>query len=76
LWRESWGVGCWQEAARLRRGYPKWVVMWLAPIRQFRAYGQLPGTRRDTTLTGRTAAGLAAQLTQAERAARPGKDRT
>jgi len=50
--------------------------MWLAPIRQFRAYGQLPGTRRDTTLTGRTAAGLAAQLTQAERAARPGKDRT
>jgi hypothetical protein len=29
-------------------------VIWLAPIRRFRAYARLPGTRRDTALTAAT----------------------
>ena len=27
-------TGRWREAARLRREHPKWVIIWLAPIRQ------------------------------------------
>jgi hypothetical protein len=69
----------WREAARLRREHPAWVVIWLAPIRQFRGYARLPGARRDTALTAATPAGLAAQIGQAEQvgrpAARPPKDR-
>ena len=62
-------AGRWREAARLRREHPRWVVIWLAPLRQFRAYARLPGARRDTALTARTPAGLAAQISQAEQAA-------
>jgi len=62
-------AGRWREASRLRREHPRWVVIWLASIRQFRAYARLPGTRRDTALTARTPAGLASQISQAEQAA-------
>jgi len=62
----------WREAARLRRAHPRWVVIWLAPIARFRAYARLPGARRDTALT---AADPAAQIGQAEQAARHPKDR-
>jgi hypothetical protein len=62
-------AGRWREAARLRREHPKWVVIWLAPIRQFRAYARLPGARRDTALTAPTTAGLAAQISHAEQPA-------
>lgn len=60
----------WREAARLRREHPRWIVIWLAPIRQFRAYARLPGARRDTALTARTPGDLAALITQAEQGAR------
>jgi hypothetical protein len=65
----------WREAARLRCEHPRWVVIWLAPIRKFRAYARLPGTRRDTALTGSTPAGLADQIGQAEQASHSPKDR-
>ena len=68
-------AGRWREAARLRREYPRWVIIWLAPIQRFRAYARLPGTRRDLTLTADTPTGLAAQIAQAEQADRPAKDR-
>jgi hypothetical protein len=63
-------AGCWQEAARLRREHPGWIVIWLAPIRQYKAYRRLPGARRDTALAARTPGDLAAQITQAEQARR------
>ena len=47
-------AGRWREAARLRREHSRWIVIWLAPIRRFRAYARLPGTRRDTALTAAT----------------------
>jgi hypothetical protein len=61
---------CWREAARLRRELPHWVIIWLSPAHEFRAYGRLPGTRRDTALTAPTPARLAALIGQAEQAAR------
>ena len=63
-------AGRWRDAGRLRREHPRWVVIWLAPVRQFRAYARLPGTRRDTALTAPTPAGLAAQISHAEQTAR------
>ena len=73
-------AGRWREASRLRREHPRWVVIWLAPIRQFRAYARLPGTRRDTALTDPTPVGLVAQISLAEQhaptAARHHKDQT
>jgi hypothetical protein len=61
---------CWRAAARLRREQAGWVIIWLAPASEYRAYRRLPRTRRDTALTARTPAGLAAQIGQAEQAAR------
>jgi hypothetical protein len=63
-------AGRWREAALLRRDHPGWVIVWLAPAGEFRAYRRLPGTRRDTVLAAATAAGLAAQISQAERGRR------
>jgi hypothetical protein len=60
----------WREAAQLRARHRGWVVVWLASMRQFRAYRRLPGARRDTALSAATAGGLAAQITAAEQAAR------
>jgi hypothetical protein len=62
-------AGQWREAARLRRDHPKWIIIWLAPIRRFRGYARLPGARRDTALTAATPAGLAGQIGRAEQAA-------
>jgi hypothetical protein len=67
-------AGRWREAAQLRREHSRWIVIWLAPIRRLRAYARLPGTRRDTALTAATPGELAAQITQAEQAARHPKD--
>lgn len=63
---------CWREAARLRREHAKWIVIWLASAKQYRAYRRLPGARRDTTLSASTPEDLAAQMTEAERPRRPG----
>jgi len=64
-------AGQWREPARLRRDHPRWIVIWLAPIRQFRGYARLPGARRDTALTASTPDGLASLIGQAEQASRP-----
>jgi hypothetical protein len=64
---DRWG---WQQATRLRQEHPGWVVIWLSPASEFRAYGRLPGARRDTALTARTPARLAALIGQVEQAAR------
>jgi hypothetical protein len=64
---DSW---CWREAARLRREHRAWVIIWLSPAHEFRAYGRLSGARRDTALTAPTPARLAALIGQVEQAAR------
>jgi hypothetical protein len=61
---------CEEEAARLRREHRGWVIIWLAADSQFRAYRRLPGTRSDTILSAATSGDLAAQISQAEQAAR------
>jgi hypothetical protein len=59
-------AACWQQAARLRQQFRGWIVIWLSPDRQFRAYRRMPGARRDTALSASTAADMAALITQAE----------
>ena len=61
-------AACWEQAARLRAEHRGWVVIWLASEARFRAYRRLRGARRDTALSAATAAGMAAQITRAERA--------
>ena len=61
----------WREAAQLRHDHAGWAVIWLAAEGEFRAYKRLPGARRDTALSAATASGLAVQIEQAERSARP-----
>jgi hypothetical protein len=60
----------WLEAARLRAEHRKWIVIWLAPQRCFRAYARLPGAKRDTALSAATSAEMATLITQAEQSAR------
>jgi hypothetical protein len=60
----------WREAARLRREHPEWVIIWLARVRQYRAYRRFLGARRDTVMTAATSGELAAQIVKAERAAK------
>jgi hypothetical protein len=60
----------WREAATLRQQWPKWVVIWLAPTQQFRAYRRLPGARRVTALTAPTVRDLSILISQAEQATR------
>ena len=60
-------AACWRHAGRLRSDHPGWVIIWLAPAREYRAY-RLPGPRRDATLAARTLDGLAAAITTAEQA--------
>ena len=45
----------WREAAQLRHDHVGWAVIWLAEAGEFRAYGRLPGARRDTALSAKTA---------------------
>jgi hypothetical protein len=59
----------WKEVARLRNEHPEWVIIWLAPTRQFRAY-PLSQARRDGALTAATAADLAEQISRASRGRR------
>jgi hypothetical protein len=54
----------WLEVARLRDDHPDYVIIWLAPTRQFRAY-PLKGARRADALTAVTAADLAEQISRA-----------
>jgi len=54
----------WREVARLRNEHPDYVIIWLAPTRQFRAY-PLTQTRRAAALTAATAADLAEQIGRA-----------
>jgi hypothetical protein len=55
----------WQEAARLRKRHPGWVIVGLTPSREFRAYRRLPGARRDTALSAATSGALATAIEQA-----------
>jgi hypothetical protein len=59
----------WREADRLRSEFRGWIVIWLAPESQFRAYRRLPGARRDTALSATTTADMANHISQAEQAA-------
>lgn len=54
----------WREVARLRNEHPDYVIIWLAPTRQFRAY-PLKNARRADALTAVTAADLAEQISRA-----------
>ena len=54
----------WREVARLRNEHPEYVIIWLAPTRQFRAY-PLKNARRADALTAVTAADLAEQISRA-----------
>jgi hypothetical protein len=54
----------WREVARLRNEHPDYVIIWLAPTGQFRAY-PLKNARRADTLTAVTAADLAEQISRA-----------
>ena len=56
------------QAARLRREFRGWIVIWLARDRQYQAYRRMPGARRDTALAAAMPEALAAQITQAEKA--------
>ena len=62
-------AACWREAARLRREHRAWVVIWLARAGCYRAYKRMPGARRDTALSARTADEMAGQIRRAEQAA-------
>jgi hypothetical protein len=54
----------WLEVARLRNEHPDYVIIWLAPTRQFRGY-PLTNARRADALTAITAADLAEQISRA-----------
>jgi hypothetical protein len=58
----------WQEAARLRREHPAWLVIWLASARQYRAYRRASQARHETTLCAGTPDELVAVILQAEQA--------
>ena len=60
-------AACWRHAARLRREFPAWVVIWIASTRRYRAY-RLSWSRRDNALTAETPDELAAQIVRAEQA--------
>jgi hypothetical protein len=57
-----------EEAARLRRENPGWLVIWLDRTQQYRAY-RLSQRRRAGALTAATPDEMAAQISQAEQAA-------
>lgn len=61
----------WREAARLREEFRGWIVIWLAPEKEFRAYRRLPGTRRDTALAAPASEDLAEKIRLAEQARMP-----
>jgi hypothetical protein len=54
----------WREAAQLRRDHPGWVIVWLAPSRQFKAYPLYQGQRAEPLIAG-TAAELAELISRA-----------
>jgi hypothetical protein len=55
-----------REAAALRHDHRAWIVVWLAPHAEFRAYRRLPGARRDTALSAPSASEMKAKITQTE----------
>jgi hypothetical protein len=63
-------TACWREAERLRRDHPGWVVLWLARLRQYRAY-HISRARHATTLTAPTPGDLAAQISATEQTTSP-----
>ncbi len=62
-----------EEAARLRREYPRWVVLWLDREGQYRA-GPLFRAPRGSVASAATPAELAARMDQIEAAARSPRD--
>jgi len=61
-------AACWREARQLDAEYPGWVITWLSPARQYRAYRLKPGGRIDTTLAAASPDELAAAITKASQA--------
>ena len=59
----------WQAARQLRRERPRWVIIWVAETRHYRAY-PLFRTRRGLVVTAATADEAAVQMDQIEQAAR------
>jgi len=59
----------WTEAKQLRRERPGWLIIWIARINRFHGY-QLKDNRSGTNLSAPDIDDLAAQIDQAERAAR------
>jgi hypothetical protein len=64
-----------QAAAQLRRERPRWVVFWLGRTGQYRAW-PLFRAPRGTSLTADTAEQMAAQMDEAEQAARRSRARS
>lgn len=62
-------AACWRHAARLRREFPGWLVIWVASSRRYRAY-RLSSSRRDSALTAETPDELAAKIVQTGQADR------
>jgi hypothetical protein len=65
----------WRAAKQLRREKPGWLVIWVARVGRFHAY-PLTGPRQGIPLTGQTTDDLAAQIDQAEQAARQPRGRS
>jgi hypothetical protein len=62
-------AACWQAAKQIREEHPRWVVIWLARIGQFRAYPKFAAPR-GTAPTAKTPGELTAQMEHVEHTAR------
>jgi hypothetical protein len=60
-------LALWREAWRIRRGHPKWAVLWAADAHQFQAF-RLSRKHRTTVLAAATPEDLTAQIEHAEQA--------
>jgi hypothetical protein len=59
----------WQAAKQLRAEHPRWLVIWVACTQRYHAYLLAASRAGASELTDTEAAGLAAQMQQAQRAA-------
>src|ERR1035437_166618 len=65
----------WQAVAEIRRQHPRWVTIWVARARRYRAW-PLFRAPRGPSLTAQTPEELAAQMNQIEQAARGPRGRS
>jgi hypothetical protein len=45
-------AACSRHAERLASDNPGWLIIWVVPAREYRAYRRVPGGRLDITLAG------------------------